>query len=70
MIFLRHIDHIKSYLFCTNSNEDNSYIKNIDIVEIYNFLVLVFSFDVIKMLKNNNCIFKPKGIFLLLTLAV
>jgi len=63
MIFLTHINHIKSYLFCTNFNEDNSYIKIIDIVEIYNFLVLSFSFEVIKMLKNNNYILKPKGIF-------
>ena len=32
-------------------NEDNFYIKIIDLNEIYNFLVLSFSFEVIKMLK-------------------
>ena len=34
-----------------------------DLVEIYNFLVLSFSFEVVKMLKKINNIFRLKGIF-------
>ena len=41
MIFLRHINHIKLYFFI-KLNEDIFYKKIIDIVEIYNFLVLSF----------------------------
>ena len=41
MIFLRYINHIKSYLF-VELNEDNFYMKIIDLDEIYNFLVLSF----------------------------
>ena len=37
--------------------------KIIDLDEIYNFLVLSFSFEVVKMLKKINDIFKLKGIF-------
>ena len=37
--------------------------KIIDLDEIYNFLVLSFSFEVVKILKKINGIFKPKGIF-------
>ena len=62
MIFLRYINHIKSYFF-TELNEDNFYIKIIDLDEIYNFLVLSFSFEVVKMLKKINDIFRFKGIF-------
>ena len=40
MIFLRYINHIKS--FFAELNEDNFYMKNIDLDEIYNFLVLSF----------------------------
>ena len=37
--------------------------KNIiDLDEIYNFLVLSFLFEVIKMPKKINCIFRPEGI--------
>ena len=50
MIFLRYINHIKSYFFA-ELNEDNFYIKIIDLDEIYNFLVLSFSFEVVKMWK-------------------
>ena len=50
MIFLRYINHIKSYFF-TELNEDNFYMKIIDLDEIYNFLVLSFLFEVVKMLK-------------------
>ena len=50
MIFLRYINHIKSYFFA-ELNEDNFYMKIIDLDEIYNFLVLSFSFEVVKMLK-------------------
>ena len=52
----------KNHIFCTESNEDNFYTNIVDIVEIYNFLVLSFSFEVIKMAKKNNCIFRPEGI--------
>ena len=41
MIFLRYINHIKSYFFA-ELNEDNFYMKIIDLDEIYNFLVLSF----------------------------
>ena len=41
MIFLRYINHIKSYFFA-KLNEDNFYIKIIDLDEIYNFLILGF----------------------------
>ena len=41
MIFLRYINHIKSYFFA-ELNEDNFYMKIIDLDEIYNFLVLIF----------------------------
>ena len=37
--------------------------KIIDLDEIYNFLVWVFSFEVVKMLKKINDIFRLKGIF-------
>ena len=37
--------------------------KIIDLDEIYNFLVLSFSFEVVKMLKKINDIFRLKGIF-------
>ena len=37
--------------------------KIIDLDEIYNFLVLSFSFEVVKMLKKINNIFELKGIF-------
>ena len=37
--------------------------KIIDLDEIYNFLVLSFSFEVVKMLKKINNIFRLKGIF-------
>ena len=63
MIFLRYINHIKSYFFA-KLNENNFYIKIIDLDEIYNFLVLsFFSFEVVKMLKKINDIFRLKGIF-------
>ena len=52
MIFLRYINHIKSYFF-VKLNENNFYMKIIDLDEIYNFLVWVFSFEVVKMLKKN-----------------
>ena len=46
------------------SNEDTFYMKTVALNEIYNFLVLsFFSFEVVKMLKNINDIFRPKGIF-------
>ena len=62
MIFLRYINHIKSYFFA-ELNEDNFYIKIIDLDKIYNFLVLSFSFEVVKMLKKINDIFRYKDIF-------
>ena len=62
MIFLRYINHIKSYFFA-ELNEDNFYMKIIDLDEIYNFLILSFSFEVVKMLKKINDIFRLKGIF-------
>ena len=37
--------------------------KIIDLDEIYNFLVLSFSFEVVKMLKKINDIFRHKSIF-------
>ena len=37
--------------------------KIIDLDEIYNFVVLSFSFEVVKMLKTINDIFRLKGIF-------
>ena len=37
--------------------------KIIDLDEIYNFLVLSFLFEVVKMLKKINNIFTLKGIF-------
>ena len=37
--------------------------KIIDLDEIYNFLVLSFSFEVVKMLKKINGIFRLNGIF-------
>ena len=37
--------------------------KIIDLDEIYNFLVLSFSFEVVKMLKKINNIFRLKSIF-------
>jgi len=37
--------------------------KIVDLDEIYDFLVLSFLFKVVKMLKNINDIFRPKGIF-------
>jgi hypothetical protein len=46
------------------SNEDNFYINIVDHDEIYNFLVLsFFSFEIIKMLKKINCLFRHEGIF-------
>ena len=63
MIFLRYINHMKSCFFA-KLNEDNFYIKIIDLDEIYNFLVLSFSFEVVKMLKKINNIFTLKGIFI------
>ena len=63
MIFLRYINHIKSYFF-VELNENNFYIKIIDLDEIYNFLILsFFLFEVVKMLKKINNIFRLKGIF-------
>ena len=62
MIFLRYINHIKSYFFA-ELNKNNFYMKIIDLDEIYNFLVLSFSFEVVKMLKKINNIFRLKGIF-------
>ena len=44
-------------------NDDNFYMKIIDLNEIYNFLVLSFSFEVVKMLKKINDIFRLNGIF-------
>ena len=41
MIFLRYINHIKSYFF-TKLYEDNFYMKIIDLDEMYSFLVLSF----------------------------
>jgi len=41
MIFLRYINHIKSYFFI-ELNENIFYMKIIDLDEIYNFLVLSF----------------------------
>ena len=41
MIFLKYINYIKSYFFA-KLNEDNFYMKIIDLDEIYNFLVLRF----------------------------
>ena len=41
MIFLRYINHIKSYFF-TELNENKFYMKIVDLDEIYNFLVLSF----------------------------
>ena len=51
MIFLRYINHIKLDFFFAKLNKDNFYMKIIDLDEIYNFLVLSFSFKVVKMLK-------------------
>ena len=48
MIFLRYINHIKSYFF-VELNEDNFYMKIIDLDEIYNFIVL--SFFYLKLLR-------------------
>ena len=53
----------KNHIFFAELNEDNFYIKIIDLGEIYNFLVLSFSFEVVKMLKKINDIFRLKGIF-------
>ena len=39
----------KLYLFHTNSDEDDFYMKIVALEKIYNFLVLVFSFEVFKM---------------------
>ena len=52
MIFLKYINHINLYFFA-ELNEDNFYMKIIDLDEIYNFLLLSFSFEVVKMLKKN-----------------
>ena len=41
MIFLRYINHIKTYIF-TELNKNNFYMKIIDLDEIYNFIVLSF----------------------------
>ena len=58
MIFLRYINHIKSYFFA-ELNENNFYIKNLDLYEIYNFLILSFFY----FQKKINNIFEFKGIF-------
>ena len=64
MIFLRHINHIKSYIFLYENNKDNFYIKIIDIVETYNFLVLsFFSFTVIKILKKILIVYLELSVF-------
>ena len=62
MIFLRYINPIKSSFF-VKLNKNIFYIKIIHLDEIYNFLVLSFSFEVVKMLKKINNIFQLKGIF-------
>ena len=41
IVFLRYINHIKSYFFA-ELNENNFYMKIIDLDEMYNFLVLSF----------------------------
>ena len=58
MIFLLYINHIKSYFFA-ELNENNFYIKNLDLDEIYNFLILSFFY----FQKKINNIFEFKGIF-------
>ena len=58
-----YINHIKSYLFA-ELNENNFYMKIVDLDQIYNFLVLsFFSFKVVKTLKKINDIFILNGIF-------
>jgi len=37
-----YINHIKTYIFFAKLNENNFYIKIVDLDEIYNFLVLRF----------------------------
>ena len=46
------------------SNEKTQNQKVIDLDEIYNFLVLSFFIEVVKMLKKINNIFELKGIFI------
>ena len=58
MIFLRYINHIKSYFFA-ELNKNNFYMKIIDLDEIYNFLILSFFY----FQKKINNIFEFKGIF-------
>jgi hypothetical protein len=41
----------KSYLFNTTSDEDDFYMKIVELDETYNFLVLSFLFEYVKMLK-------------------
>ena len=59
MIYLRYINYIKSYFFA-ELNEDNFYMKIIDLrLSSFEF----FSFEVVKMLKKINDIFRLRGIF-------
>ena len=63
MIFLRYINHIKSYFFA-KLNENKFYMKIIDLDEIYNFLVLsFFHLKSLRCSKKINNIFELKGIF-------
>jgi hypothetical protein len=41
----------KSYVFHTTSDEKDFYMKLVALNEIYNFLILRFSFKIVKMLK-------------------
>ena len=53
----------KNHIFFVKLNENNFYMKIIDLDEIYNFLVLSFSFEAVKTLKKINDIFRLNGIF-------
>ena len=60
MIFLRYINHIKSYFFA-ELNKNNFYMKIIDLDKIYNFLV--FHLTSLRCSKKINNIIRLKGIF-------
>ena len=60
MINISQKNHI---VFFAKLNKNIFYMKIIDLDDIYNFLVLNFSFEVVKMLKKINDIFRLKGIF-------
>jgi len=58
MFFLRYILTISKHIFFEKLNENNFYMKIVDLDEIYSFLILSFLFEVVKILKKIS-----KGIF-------